>query len=304
MNLGGAWDKKPISADDRKKAAAAIEATLDQGITLFDHADIYTYGKSEEVFGEILKQRPGLRDKIVIQTKCGIRFQDEPRKNDPTRYDFSYQHITSSVEASLRRLQTDHVDVLLLHRPDALVEPQEVAQAFRDLQKSGKVLHFGVSNHTALQIALLQKHADQPLIINQIEINLLHAESINAGIVANQNSGMYTAADGILDYCRLHDIMVQAWSPLAGGAFFKPSAKASGSVRKVKKLVASLARVKETGPEAILIAWLLRHPAPILPVIGTINPARIKACCRADSVQLSREEWYSLFTAARGAEVP
>ncbi|MDQ4076692.1 MAG: aldo/keto reductase, partial [Chloroflexota bacterium] len=213
----GSWDQTPITDAEKSKAAEVVTTAFEQGINLFDHADIYALGKAEAVFGEVLQQMPELRDNIVIQSKCGIRFRDDPRPGAPARYDFSYDHIIRSVEGSLQRLQTDYLDILLLHRPDPLVEPEEVARAFDELQRSGKVRYFGVSNHTAGQIALLQNSIDQPLVINQIELNLLHAHPINEGVIANQEGGEYTAAAGTLDYCRLHDIMLQAWSPVARG---------------------------------------------------------------------------------------
>lgn len=304
MNLGGSWDRRPLAQAERSRAAQLVATAMEQGITLFDHADIYTYGKSEAVFGEVLRQLPGARDKIVIQSKCGIRFEDEPQPGDPARYDFSYEHIVGAVEGSLRRLNTSHLDILLLHRPDALVEPEDVARAFSELKRGGKVRYFGVSNHTAAQMALLQKHLDQPLVINQVELNLLHARLINDGIVANLEGDQYAAAAGTLDYCRLHQVMIQAWSPVAMGKLIDPLPKAAKRVRMAAKRVAELARAKNTTREAIALAWLLKHPAGIQPLVGTTNRDRLVASCLADRVDLSREEWYGLFTAARGAPVP
>jgi predicted oxidoreductase len=208
------------------------------------------------------------------------------------------------VEGSLRRLNTSHLDVLLLHRPDALVEPEEVAKAFAELQRNGKVRYFGVSNHTAAQIALLQKHLDQPLVINQVELNLLHAHLINDGIVANQEGDQYTAAAGTLEYCRLHNMMIQAWSPVAGGKLIDPPPEAEERVRNTVERVAELAKDKDTSKEAIVLAWLLRHPARIQPIVGTTNPNRLVASCLADRLDLGREEWYALFVAARGTSLP
>ena len=267
-------------------------------------ADLYTYGKSEAVFGEVLQQIPGARDRLVIQSKCGIRFQDDPRPGDPARYDFSCSHIVQAVEGSLRRLHTDHLDILLLHRPDALVEPEEVASAFDQLRRSGKVRHFGVSNHTAAQIALLQKHLDQPVVVNQLELNLLHGHLISEGLVANLVGDQYAAASGTLDYCRLHDIMIQAWSPVAKGHLINPPRGASQRTRKAAARVAALAKAKGTTREAIALAWLLRHPARIQPLVGTTNRDRLVASCRADEIELSREEWYGLLEVARGTSVP
>lgn len=304
MNLGGSWDEAPLTADATSKAAEVVLAAHDQGITLFDHADIYTRGKSEAVFGEVLIRNPGLREKIVIQSKCGIRFEDQPQSGDPARYDFSYEHILDSVEGSLRRLKCGWLDILLLHRPDPLVEPEDVGRAFAELQRRGWVRHFGVSNHTPAQIELLKSRVDQPLVINQIEINLLHSHVINEGIIANQEGGAYRAAAGVLDYCRTQGILVQAWSPLAVGKLIGPSDEDDERVQETAHQVRRLAVEKGTTPEAIALAWLLRHPAPIQPIIGTTRPDRVATSCEAAGVELSREEWYSLFVTARGAPVP
>lgn len=304
MQLGGRWDRTSINDDERTAAFRIIETALDQHITLFDHADIYTLGKSEQIFGEFLRKTPGLRDRIVLQSKCGIRFDDDPVPGAPKRYDFSQQHILESVDNILRRLHTTHLDILLLHRPDPLMEPEEVAAAFSTLQRSGKVRYFGVSNHTAMQISLLKKYVEQPLVINQIELSLLHAHTIAEGIVANQANAPYAAADGLIDYCRLHDITIQAWAPIAGGKLIDPPHTADVRVQQLAQQIAKMAAEKNTTREAIVLAWLLRHPAGIQPIIGTMNPTRLIDSCRADEVVLSREEWYALFTTARGAAVP
>jgi predicted oxidoreductase len=304
MHLGGTWNPTPPTAEEKSKAAHLIETALAQGINFFDHADIYTRGKSEIVFGEYLAAHPGLRDTIILQSKCGIRFPNDPTPGVPARYDFSYPHILRSVDGILSRLQTDYLDILLLHRPDPLVEPEEVARAFDELHTAGKVRHFGVSNHTAGQIALLQKFVRQPLIANQVELNLLHSGLISEGILANQREVPYTAALGTLDYCRLHEMMLQAWAPVAGGNLIDPRPDADASAHRAATLIARLATEKDTTREAIALAWLLRHPAGIQPIIGTTNPARLIASCAADAVPLSREEWYALLVAARGKPVP
>jgi predicted oxidoreductase len=304
MQMGGAWDQRPFEEADVARAERLVGTALEQEINLFDHADIYTYGKSEAVFGEVLRRQPGLRDQIVLQTKCGIRFPDDPRPGDPGRYDFSYEHIVRSVAGSLKRLQTGQVDILLLHRPDTLVEPDEVARAFDELERSGQVRYFGVSNHTPGQIELLRRSVRQPLVVNQVELSLLHAPLINDGVVANQAPGAYQAAAGTLDYCRLNGITLQAWGPVATGRLIDPPARAEPRVRAAAKAVAEMAKAKGTSREAIALAWLLRHPAGIQPIVGTTKPARIIASCQADGVMLSREEWYRLFTAARGGAMP
>ena len=306
MPLGGTWDAQPLDDATRKKAMVSVRTALDADITFFDHADIYCRGKSEEVFAGIWQETPNLRGKLILQSKCGIRFADDPASGAPHRFDFSYEHIVNSVEGSLKRLQTDYLDVLLLHRPDPLVEPEEVARAFDELQKSGKVRHFGVSNHTAAQLALLQKYVTQPIVANQVALNVLHTHFFDEGIIFNQTKpGRITRNEDTIEYCRLHNITLQAWGPLAWG-------KLTGNVReplsesetKAAMLVADMATQKGVQPEAILIAWLLRHPAKIQPIIGTTNPDRIKASCEADGIQLSREEWYRLFVSGRGENLP
>ncbi len=294
MQLSSAWDDAPLTAIERTRCAALVDAALEQGINLFDHADIYARGKSERLFGEVLRAAPGLRERIVLQSKCGIRFADDPQPGMPGRYDFSYAHLVASVEGILQRLGTDRLDLLLLHRPDPLCQPQEVARAFDHLLASGKVRHFGVSNHSAAQIALLQKHLDQRLVVNQIELSLRHHHPISEGILVNQTDAETAGAAGILDYCRRHELLVQAWSPLAGGKLSGPAAA----------LAAQFAQARGVSTEAVLLAWLLRHPAPIQPIIGTTNTQRLTGSCQAPSIELTREEWYALLAAVRGAGVP
>ncbi len=304
MNIGGAWNAATWTAADRAQAERAVQTALEHGITLFDHADIYGRGKSEAIFGQILKAQPHLRDQIVLQSKCGIRLADEPTPGMPPRYDFSYDHIVASVEASLDRLQTDRLDILLLHRPDPLMEPTEVARAFDHLHTHGKVRAFGVSNHTPGQIELLRRAVDQPLEINQIELSLLHVGALSAGVDANRRGLEYTAADGVLEYCRLNAILVQAWSPLAGGRLSAPAETASVVERATAGLISALASAKACSVEAVQLAWLMRYPGPVQPIIGTTNPQRIAACAEADQLTLTREEWYQLFNAARGVNIP
>jgi predicted oxidoreductase len=304
MNIGGGWDTSPADAAVRRTAAAAVRAALDQGVTLFDHADIYCAGKSEALFGDLLRSEPGLRDKMVLQSKCGIRRSGDPGPADPGRYDFSAEHIMQSVEGSLRRLGTGTIDILLLHRPDPLVEPDEVARAFDDLHAAGKVRWFGVSNHTPAQIDLLLGSLDQPIIINQVEISLLHHYLVSEGIIANMNEPGSPRAAGTLDYCRSRNILIQAWAPLAGGRILDPPPGAEEHLRAAADLIASMAAARAVPREAVALAWLLRHPAPLQPIIGTVRPDRIAACCAADAVELTREEWYALLVAARGKRVP
>ena len=304
MKLGRHWDATPINDADINAGMEVVHTALENGITLFDHADIYSRGKSEQVFGAIIRAEPALREKIIIQSKCSIRFAGEPEATSPQRYDLSFDHIIYSVEGSLLRLGTDYLDILLLHRPDPLVEPEEVARAFDALFTSGKVKIFGVSNHTASQIALLQHTLDQPLVINQVQLNLLHSYLVDEGVIANQ-SGVQTALTaGTLDYCRLHNVMIQAWGPVAGGQLINPHEDDPPHVRQTADLIADIAELYNTTREAVALAWLLRHPAGIQPIIGTTRPERVVASCAADNLQLSREEWYSLYIAGRRQPLP
>lgn len=301
MNIGGNWNTSVITTENRSTAYNAINAALDEGINLFDHADIYVRGKSEIVFGELLHQDPGLRQRMILQSKCGIRFGGDPEPHSPGRYDFSYDHIVRSVEGILERLNTDYLDILLLHRPDSLVEPEEVARAFDHLHSSGKVRWFGVSNHTWAQIDLLKSVVNQPLVINQVEISLLHRSLIEEGMVFNQNTTGIAGSSFTLDYCRRHKILLQAWSPVSGGKLF---VHGRGAPDALIHLIQSLAHQYRTSTEAIALAWLLRHPAGIQPIIGTVNPDRIRASAMAASVTLSHEDWYRLLIAARGESMP
>ena len=306
MPIGGAWDSTPLSAETRQRALAIVQSALDQGINFYDHADIYCRGKSEEAFAGIWKTAPNLRQRIYVQSKCGICFEGDPDPSYPQRFDFSYAHIMRSVEGSLKRLQTDYLDVLLLHRPDPLVEPEEVARAFDELQASGKVRYFGLSNHTAAQIALLRKFVTQPIVFNQVAFNVLHTHMLDEGIVFNQDRpGRSERNGGTIEYCRQHDITLQAWGALAWGRL-TGGAKSplSEAQSKAAAAIADMAKAKGVSGEAILVAWLLRHPAKIQPIIGTTNAERIRASCAGDGVILTREEWYALFIAGRGERLP
>lgn len=289
MNLAGVG---------RGQAERAVMAARETGIDLFDHADIYGGGRSEELFGEILAASPGLRREIILQSKCGIRRADTPRPGAPKRYDFSYAHLVASVEGSLQRLRTDHLDILLLHRPDPLAEPEEVARAFDHLQASGKVRHFGVSNHAGFQIDLLRRYLRQPLVVNQLELSLAHAQLIEEGLEVNRAPAAAPGA-GTLDWCRRRGLLVQAWAPLAGGRY-----SATDPGEPVSACLEQLAAEHRTSREAILLAWLLRHPAGIQPLIGSTRPERIRACGQALDLTLSREAWYALLNATRGGPVP
>lgn len=302
--LGGSWDRSPITQDILDRADVLLHTIVEHGINFIDLADIYTWGKSNIAVGHVIKDDPGFRDKVILQSKVGITLPDEIEEGSTTVYNFSYERITTQVDKTLESLNTDHLDILLLHRPDALVEPEEVARAFDELQSSGKVRYFGVSNHTPFQIDLLKKYIDQPLVVNQVELNLLHNDLINDGLIFNTHGQSYSGAHGTLDYCRANEIHIQAWSPVAKGQLFNPSDDASETVKATAQELARLAEQHNTNPNAVALAWLLRHPADIQPILGTKNPDRIADSIPADTVELSRLEWYTLLAKANGASVP
>lgn len=304
MQLSTAWDDQPLSAAERTRTQAMVEAALANGINLFDHADIYARGKGERLFGELLNRRSSLRQQIILQSKCGIRLAGDPRTGSPQRYDFSHDYLLGAVDGILRRLGTDRLDVLLLHRPDPLVQPEEVARAFDTLRRSGKVRHFGVSNHSASQIALLQRALDVPLVVNQVELSLLHHALVSDGLLANQQGAACMGAATTLDYCRQHDIRIQAWSPLAGGRLGRPLQQVEAPLLAAAHCLQRIAAEHGVSTEAVMLAWLLRHPAGIQPVLGTTSPSRLADSCQADALELSREHWYELLQASRGAPVP
>ncbi|MFP4166511.1 MAG: aldo/keto reductase family oxidoreductase [Opitutales bacterium] len=303
MRATGGQDMRNHTSEAVRHARETVEAALECGINFFDHADIYGSGDCEEAFGHVLKERPSLREEIVIQTKCGIRKAHEPMGSSPARYDFSYDHIVNSAEQSLQRLGIETIDILLLHRPDPLAEPAEVARAFEHLHSSGKARYFGVSNHSGYQIELLKRSIDQPLVANQLQFSLFHSGLIDAGTLVNQKRPeFHYPGEGTLEYCQLHSVSIQAWSPLAGGALgmIAQDKRAAPTLPETRGLVQQMAEAKNVSPEAILLAWIFRHPAGIQPVIGTTNTKRIRACGEATNISLSREEWYTLYTTARG----
>lgn len=299
MALGGDWNGGPVTQADIAQAHAAVEAALAIGVTLFDHADIYRRGKAEAVFGELLKRDAGLRAKVRLQSKCGIRFGDDTA---PGRFDFSAEHIERSVDGILQRLGVEHIEILLLHRPDPLMQPAEVARAFGRLKAAGKVGHLGVSNMHAGQMRWLQSALAEPLVANQLEMSLAKLDFIDAGTTFNDPQAATRpgamAWAGTLEYAQQHGVQLQAWGSLAQGRFNDASASPAAQV------VHEIAETHRTTANAVLLAWLLRHPAGIQPVIGSGNAERIRACGDAMRIQLSREEWYRLYVAARGQALP
>lgn len=265
-----------------------VDTALEHGINFFDHADIYGKGRCEELFGQVLT--PSLREKIILQSKCSIR--------PGIAFDFSKEHILNSVDGILKRLNTEYLDTLLLHRPDTLMEPEEVADAFRILKESGKVRHFGVSNQTPMQMELLSKYCDEPLLINQLQLSIAHCPMINSGINANMyNDSAINRDGGILEYCRLKDITIQAWSPFQYG-MFEGVFLGNEKFPELNKVINELAEKYNVTDSAIAVAWILRHPAGIQTIIGTTNKNRIAQISKASNVHLTREEWYRLYMAA------
>jgi len=300
MSLGGRWgDPAPIDATLVRETEAAIDAAMEIGISMFDHANIYKMGKAEQVFGQVLKNRPGLREKIVLQSKCGLHER---------RFNFSKAHILESVDEILQRLSIDYLDVLLLHRPDPLMDPEEVGEAFGRLKAAGKVRYFGVSNMGASQMRFLQKSVPDQLAVNQLEMGLHHLHWLDQGVHVNQSAGVaVNFGEGLMEYCQLERVQLQAWAPLSQGRFTgAPSDNEPSHIRQTIALVRKMAADRGTTAEAIVLAWLMYHPALIQPVIGTSKPERIKACADAErqASLMTREDWYSLYVSARGERLP
>jgi len=274
---------------DEKRVDAIMDCALENGINFFDHADIYGGGQSEILFGEYLKRHAGVRDKIIIQTKCAIR---------NGQYDFSKKHILSAVEGSLKRLGVDCVDFLLLHRPDTLMEPEEVAEAFDELESAGKVRQFGVSNHNAMQIELLKTAVRQPLSVNQLQFSVTEAGMVTSGMNVNMKNADSVMHDGgFLEYSRIRKITIQTWSPFQHG-FFGGNFVDNDAFPELNAKLAEIGDrygLSKTGTAA---AWILRHPANMQLIAGTMNPDHLSDVCKAADVTLSRTEWYEIYRAA------
>lgn len=270
-----------------REVSAFINKALDHGANFFDHADIYGGGRSEEIFGQAIT--PSMRDQIIVQTKCGIR---------KGQYDFSYDHIVRSVHGSLQRLGMEYIDVLLLHRPDTLMEPCEVARAFSDLKASGKVRHFGVSNQNPYQIQLLQQALDMPLCANQVQFGVMHTPMIQMGNNVNTYSDSGINRDGgVLDFCRLNKITIQPWSPLQYG-FFEGCFIDNEKFPELNAVLEQIGNRYGVSKTTVAIAWILRHPAKMQPVTGTTSVARLEDCLKASEVCITHEEWYEIYRAA------
>ena len=292
----GTWDPSQVIPDRAAAGKRAVVAAYEAGYTLFDHSDIYCRGMCETLFGQVLREVGGMRKRILIATKCGIRFSGEPNPDSPQRYDFSAEHIIASCEGSLRRLGVDTIDLYQLHRPDALMDPSEVAGAFYRLQSEGKVRFFGVSNFSPSQLTALQSASPLPLVVNQVEIHLGRLDAFD---------------DGTLDQCLANRITPMAWSPLGGGLITPDGSDDYGTPKKPREsvlplveLLKTMARAYDATPAQVALAWLLKHPSRMIPIVGSVTPERIVEATRADDIDLSREDWYRLFVAARGEPLP
>lgn len=274
-----------------------IESALAVGINAFDIADCYGHGECERILGEVLKRRPDLREKMWIQSKCGIRMEDF------TYFDFSKEHILEAVDGILERLGVDYIDSLLLHRPDALMEPEEIAEAFDILKAQGKVIDFGVSNQNPLMMELIKKDVKQPLVANQLQLSAAFTPSFDAGFHVNMKQDAGIVRDSsIFEYCRLNDVVIQAWSVLQfdyfGGVFL-----GSEKYPELNRVLERLAEKYQVTPSAIAIAWVLRYSAQMQAVIGTTKSERVAQAAKAADIVLTRKEWYEIYLAA-GNDLP
>jgi len=294
MRLSGSWDRTTVDDAVIACGIGTLEAAVDAGYTFFDHADIYGDTACESIFGYALDKHPEWRDQLVVATKCGIRFEDEPKPGQPHRYDFSYEHILTSVDESLGRLRLSRIDLLMLHRPDFLADPVAISRAFTELREAGKVREFGVSNFRPSLLAAVQSALPFPLQVNQVEIHPLRLDCFS---------------DGTLDQCLERTITPMAWSPLAQGrvgAGQSPKPDATNKEHHFAVLGALDEAAAQFGCDrtVIALAWLLRHPAGIVPIVGSVQPAHIRNAALAAEIEMDRDTWYRILLAARGAKLP
>ena len=280
-----------------KEVEEIVETALSVGINAFDLADIYGRGRCEELLGIVLKNRSDLREKMWIQSKCGIRIEEF------TYFDFSKDYIIKSVDGILQRLKIDHLDSLLLHRPDALMESDQVAEAFDLLYKQGKVRDFGVSNQNPMMMELLRKDVKQPLAVNQLQLSAAFTPGFESGFHVNMEDSQAAMRDGsIFEYCKLHDVVIQAWSVLQFG-YFKGNFVGNEKFQQLNQVLNRLALKYSVSPSAIAIAWVLRYPAKMQAVVGTTNPKHLIEASQASKVNLTRKEWYEIYIAS-GNDLP
>jgi predicted oxidoreductase len=292
--VAGSWDPAEVTPESRAAGRRAIIAAYEAGYTLFDNADIYCRGEAERILGAVLKEVPEMRGRVLIATKGGIRPGGDPQPGAPSRYDFSAAYIISACEQSLQRLGLETIDLYMLHRPDFLADPEEVARAFSQLKDAGKVRYFGVSNFRPTLVTALQVVCPMPLIVHQVEISLAKLDAFS---------------DGTLDQCLVERITPMAWSPLAAGLIGEgakqllPSQK-SYRLQGILPVLEGIAKARGASRVTVALAWLLKHPSRIQPIVGSTNPQRIREAVKAVDLELTREEWYSLLIAARGEPLP
>jgi predicted oxidoreductase len=294
MRISGTMDRAQLTAEREAAGRRAIVAAYEAGYTHFDHADIYGNGLCEEIFGRVLKEIPGMRDEVLIASKCGIRWRGDPDETAPHRWDFSREHIVRSCERSLERLRTDRIDLYMLHRPDYLADPQEIAAAFAELQRQGKVREFGVSNFRPSYLSMIRSACPMPLVVNQVEIHLARLDCLE---------------DGTLDQCLEQGITPVSWSPLARGLLGDggvpdPRDPRAAGLRALLEVLDSAAARLGVSRAVLSLAWLLKHPSCIIPVVGSVRPERIRDAVNADRLELGREDWYTILVAARMQGLP
>lgn len=292
--VAGTWDPAQVTSESRAAGRRAILAAYEAGYTLFDNADIYCGGEAESILGAALKEISGMRDHVLIATKCGVRLPGTPHADAPQRYDFSAEHILDACDQSLKRLGVQTIDVYLLHRPDYLAEPEEIAKAFSQLKSAGKVRYFGVSNFRPTLLTALQAACPMPMVVHQVEISLARLDAFT---------------DGTLDQCLIERITPMAWSPLGAGLIGGRAGKLLPSqtayrVEKFLPVLDQVAKARGVSRTAVALAWLLKHPSKIQPIVGSTDPQRIREAAKADELELTREEWYRLLLAARGEPLP
>lgn len=281
-----------------KELRSFLEKALEEGINALDIADCYAYGKCESLLGEVFEEQPSLRDKVFLQSKCGIR-----RDPDFTYFDFSKEYILEAADASLRRLKSDSLDCLLLHRPDVLMEAEEIAEAFDKLHREGKVKNFGVSNFNPMMTELLRKYLHFPIEANQLQLSCAFTPAFDAGLHVNMETERGIMRDGsVFEYCRLHDIVIQAWSSMQYG-FFEGVFIDSPKYPKLNRTLSEIAQKKGVSSTAVALAWILRYPGRMQAVIGTTKEKRLAESARACDIELTRKEWYEIYLSA-GNDLP
>lgn len=288
------WSPNEITPAMGESARRAIITAYESGYTFFDHANIYCWGMAEEVFGNVMKEVSGMRERVIIASKCGIRRKGDPTPAMPARWDFSASHIVASTEASLRRLGIETLDVLMLHRPDYLADPAEIARAFTQLKDAGKVRFFGISNFRPSLAAAVHAACHVPLVTHQVEISLAKLDALT---------------DGTLDQCLATKMTPMAWSPLAGGQLAEGAKRILPSqqhylIPPIIEALDPIAKARGVSRSVIALAWLMKHPSKIIPVVGSTHPDRIREATKAVEIELTREEWYRLFVAASGTPLP